>query len=138
MSHVEAPWGTLTWYAELGNSGDMTVGRCVIRPGAANPLHSHPNCSEVLVVMQGRIAHTADRGTTVISPKLGRRRIGPFRVTLYNKGLFLLGYFGEIAEFCGSIMEERPPPKGRLAHARQVTRVFEAFFEGEGREISLA
>ena len=57
-----ADWGELTWFASraLGNSTDMTVGRCVLKPGCANPRHSHPNCSEVLVVLQGRIRHTAD------------------------------------------------------------------------------
>ena len=51
---VEADWGSLTWYAgaSLGNSQDMTIGRCIIKPGCENPLHSHPNCSEVLVVIK--------------------------------------------------------------------------------------
>lgn len=64
---IEADWGCLIWYASgsLGNSGDMTVGKCVIRPGCENPLHSHPNCSEVLVVLQGRIAHTIEGGKSV-------------------------------------------------------------------------
>ena len=57
-------WGTLTWYAnrELGNSEAITVGRCVLKPGQANPRHYHPNCSEILVVFKGRIQHTNERG----------------------------------------------------------------------------
>jgi predicted dehydrogenase len=51
---------------------------------------------------------------------------------LYNKGLFLLGYYGEINEFARSILEGRPPVKGTLEHAWQVTRIFEAFAEGPG------
>jgi len=53
-------WGNLTWFAsrELGNSTEMTVGRCVLRPGCANPRHYHPNCTEILVVVQGRVRHT--------------------------------------------------------------------------------
>ena len=64
---VRADWGELTWFAsgKLGNSDEMTIGRCVIRPGQANPPHSHPNCSEVLVVMQGRIAHLIEEGREV-------------------------------------------------------------------------
>lgn len=60
----EAAWGALTWYAsgKLGNSRDITVGRCLIKPGCENPLHSHPNCSEVLIVLQGRIMHTIEGG----------------------------------------------------------------------------
>lgn len=64
---VDAEWGTLTWYAsgKRGNSDEMTVGRCVIKPGCSNPLHSHPNCSEVLVVSEGRIAHAVEEGEEV-------------------------------------------------------------------------
>ena len=31
----EFSWGNLTWFANraLGNSDDMTVGRCIIKPG---------------------------------------------------------------------------------------------------------
>ncbi|MEZ0296856.1 MAG: cupin domain-containing protein [Candidatus Methylacidiphilales bacterium] len=60
-------WGGLTWFASqsLGNSAEVTVGRCVLLPGQSNPRHYHPNCSEVLVVIQGRIRHTdGDGGTT--------------------------------------------------------------------------
>lgn len=54
--------GDLTWFVsgELGNSAAMTVGRSIIRPGEANPRHYHPNCEEVLHVLQGRILHTID------------------------------------------------------------------------------
>jgi quercetin dioxygenase-like cupin family protein len=68
MTHVQEEWGELTWFANLaqGNSEDMTVGRCIIKPGFTNPLHFHPNCSEVLVVVQGQIMHTCDeRGNEV-------------------------------------------------------------------------
>jgi len=56
---------------------------------------------------------------------------------LYNKGLFLLGYYGEVNEFARSILEARPPAKGTLDQAWQVTRVFEAFAQGPGRVIAL-
>lgn len=56
---------------------------------------------------------------------------------LYNKGLFLLGYYNELNEFARSILDGRAPRKGTLEHAWQVTRVFEAFGEGPGREIAL-
>jgi len=65
---VSADWGGLTWYAgaELGNSDDMTVGECVIKPGCANPSRHHPNCAEVLVVRQGTIAHVIEEGREVV------------------------------------------------------------------------
>ena len=53
-------WGSLVWYASraVGNSTEMTVGRCTLKPGCGNPRHYHPNCTEILVVMSGRIRHT--------------------------------------------------------------------------------
>ncbi len=53
------PWGKLEWFASraLGNSTTMTVGRATIRPGLANPVHWHPNCDEILHVVQGHIMH---------------------------------------------------------------------------------
>ncbi len=64
---VETPWGSLTWYANaaLENSAEITVGRCIIKPGCENPLHSHPNCSEILVVLHGRIMHVIEEGREV-------------------------------------------------------------------------
>jgi quercetin dioxygenase-like cupin family protein len=61
----EFAWGQLTWFASgaLGNSTHQTVGRCIIKPGMANPRHTHPNCAEVLVVLQGTIAHELGDGT---------------------------------------------------------------------------
>src|ERR1700751_4095273 len=56
----EFSWGNLTWFANraLGHSDDMTVGRCLLKPGHPNGRHYHPNCSETLVAIQGRIRHT--------------------------------------------------------------------------------
>ncbi|TDE02598.1 cupin domain-containing protein [Jiangella asiatica] len=58
----EQPWGRLVWMVSgaLGNSDAMTVGRCHIAPGQANPRHFHPNCDEVLHVLQGTIEHSLD------------------------------------------------------------------------------
>jgi len=56
---------------------------------------------------------------------------------LYNKGLFLLGYWGEVNEFARAVLEDRPVAKGTLEQARQVTRLFAAFAEGPGKTISL-
>ena len=56
---------------------------------------------------------------------------------LYNKGLFLLGYYDEVNEFAAAILEQRAPRRGTLEQAWQVTRVFEAFAEGPGKRIPL-
>ena len=77
-------WGSLTWFAnrELGNSTEMTIGRCVLMPGQSNPRHYHPNCTEILVVVQGQIRHTISEGveaelkegdTVTISPNIWHR-----------------------------------------------------------------
>lgn len=57
-------WGHLTWWANraLGNSEEMTIGRCVLKPGMSNPRHYHPNCTEILTVISGRIKHTTTGG----------------------------------------------------------------------------
>jgi quercetin dioxygenase-like cupin family protein len=60
LQYVDAEWGQLTWYAndQLGNADTLTLGRCLIYQGQANPRHYHPNCDEILTVMQGKIRHT--------------------------------------------------------------------------------
>lgn len=58
----EQDWGRLVWMVNgaLGSSETMTVGRCFIEPGQANPRHHHPNCDEVLHVLRGTIEHSVD------------------------------------------------------------------------------
>lgn len=56
---------------------------------------------------------------------------------LYNKGLFLLGYYNEINEFTRAVLEKRTPQKGTLDQAWQATRIFEAFAAGPGIETPL-
>ena len=55
----EQDWGRLVWMVSgaLGNSTVLTVGKCFIKPGRANPPHHHPNCDEVLHVVHGHIEH---------------------------------------------------------------------------------
>jgi predicted dehydrogenase len=74
---------------------------------------------------------TAAEGAAVWEPEFSLGQ-------LYNKGLFLLGYYNEINDFARSILENRFPRKGTLEQAWQVTRIFEAFAEGPGKEITLA
>jgi quercetin dioxygenase-like cupin family protein len=61
--HLVEPqgFGQLVWMVSgrQGNSGTMTIGRCYIEPGKANPRHYHPNCDEVLHLLQGVIEHSA-------------------------------------------------------------------------------
>lgn len=60
-------WGSLQWLVggtvqpHLG----LTIGRVTFEPGEANPPHRHPNCDEVLHVVQGTLEHTRGDGTFV-------------------------------------------------------------------------
>lgn len=56
---------------------------------------------------------------------------------LYNKGLFLLGYYNEVTEFARAILEGRPLRKAGLDHAWQVTRLYEAFAQGPEQIIDI-
>jgi predicted dehydrogenase len=56
---------------------------------------------------------------------------------LYNKGIFLLGYYGEVNEFAQAIVEGRPVSKAHLEHACQATRIFEAFAQGPRKVIEI-
>jgi quercetin dioxygenase-like cupin family protein len=64
-------WGCLTWFASgaMKTSDHQTVGLCEIKLGQANPRHHHPNCEEVLHVLQGEIEHDIEDGKRV--------RLGP-------------------------------------------------------------
>jgi quercetin dioxygenase-like cupin family protein len=61
----ETSWGRLVWMVagRLGNSNAVTVGKCYIAPGSANPRHYHPNCDEVLHVLRGDIEHSLNDDT---------------------------------------------------------------------------
>jgi mannose-6-phosphate isomerase-like protein (cupin superfamily) len=51
-------WGRLEWYARKNlNGADITLGFCYINPQMENAMHSHPNCDEVLYVVEGSIIH---------------------------------------------------------------------------------
>jgi quercetin dioxygenase-like cupin family protein len=54
-------WGSLSWFASraLAGTAGLTVGRVVIKAGQSNPRHAHPNCEEVLYLLDGELEHTA-------------------------------------------------------------------------------
>ena len=55
-------WGTLHWLAnaKLFPGAVQTFGLCQLHPGKKNPLHYHPNCEELLYVLEGRGRHSID------------------------------------------------------------------------------
>lgn len=74
---IEKDWGYLNWLAskELTGTEDITVGRVMIKKGMSNPRHCHPNCLEVLYLLEGSLEHTIgdekvalEAGDTIIIP----------------------------------------------------------------------
>jgi quercetin dioxygenase-like cupin family protein len=63
---VESDWGWLTWLVshETSDDAEMTVGVCTIKPGKRNPEHFHPNCEEILFVIEGECDHTLGQEVT--------------------------------------------------------------------------
>jgi quercetin dioxygenase-like cupin family protein len=53
-------WGSLTWLAgqQIGNAQSLALGHVIIKPGASNPPHCHPNCEEVLYLLSGCLEHS--------------------------------------------------------------------------------
>ncbi|MEX0776710.1 MAG: Gfo/Idh/MocA family oxidoreductase [Phycisphaeraceae bacterium] len=56
---------------------------------------------------------------------------------LYNKGLALQGFMGEVIEFVDAVRQNRPPRKGGLDDMMKVTRIVEAFAQGEKKQINV-
>jgi predicted dehydrogenase len=56
---------------------------------------------------------------------------------LYNKGLFMQGFYGELNEFARAILDGRRPARSHSAHALQTTQIFQAFAQGPAQTIQL-
>jgi quercetin dioxygenase-like cupin family protein len=52
-------WGHLSWLVGAAQmpGAEQTLGVVTINPGKRNPLHSHPNCEELLYVVSGVCDH---------------------------------------------------------------------------------
>ena len=62
-------WGTISWLTDRARHGvAATVGYVEIRPGEANPLHVHANCSEILVLLEGRLSHVVGEEVVELEP----------------------------------------------------------------------
>jgi len=57
---VDTPPYRIKWLFDgLRSPGaEQTLGYVVIEPGQKNPLHSHPNCEEVLYLISGQLNHS--------------------------------------------------------------------------------
>jgi mannose-6-phosphate isomerase-like protein (cupin superfamily) len=50
------PWGEMDWLAnsELGSSESVSVARMRVAPEGITERHRHPNCDEVVLVLEGK------------------------------------------------------------------------------------
>lgn len=65
---VPTIWGELNWKitGDSMSGAEMTFGTCFIHPGQRNPLHSHPNCEELLYVVSGTCEHQLGDDTVLL------------------------------------------------------------------------
>ncbi|MCL2362748.1 MAG: IS630 transposase-related protein [Defluviitaleaceae bacterium] len=57
---------------------------------------------------------------------------------LYNNSFFLLGYYGEVNEFCNAILENLNVSKGHLDDGIIITKIFRAFAEGANKQTDIS
>lgn len=62
-------WGTLQWLynSKLDPQAEQTLGICHLFPEQENPRHYHPNCEEILHVIQGIGQHSFEDETIELS-----------------------------------------------------------------------
>jgi len=73
---------------------------------------------------------TADQTTSVWEPEFSLGQ-------LYNKGLFLLGYYGEIEAFAQAVLNNKKLDKAGIDDAIIITKIFEAFSKGPDKMITV-
>jgi quercetin dioxygenase-like cupin family protein len=63
-------WGSIQWLVsrELAEGADITFGYVEIEPGCKNPRHLHPNCDEVLYVLEGTLEHSIGDSVVELGP----------------------------------------------------------------------
>jgi mannose-6-phosphate isomerase-like protein (cupin superfamily) len=81
-------WGTIQWLlnARLSPGAEQTLGICHILPGKANPLHYHPNCEELLYLLEGTGWHSLDDGGIDLRPGMTIRVPAGVKHHLVNTG----------------------------------------------------
>ena len=56
---------------------------------------------------------------------------------LYNKGMFILGYYNEIAYFCDAVLNDKPVDIGGIDYAEEGIKIYDAFKQGPNKLIEL-
>jgi quercetin dioxygenase-like cupin family protein len=67
---IRFDWGSIQWLVnrELFAGAELTFGYVEIAPGSKNPRHLHPNCDEVLYVLDGRLEHSLGEEVVELEP----------------------------------------------------------------------
>lgn len=81
-------WGTLQWLCngEIMPGTTQTFGICHLHSAKSNPLHYHPNCEEILHVLQGHGKHLLDDDWVTVRPGTTVRIPIGMKHQLVNKG----------------------------------------------------
>jgi quercetin dioxygenase-like cupin family protein len=63
-------WGSIQWLVSdrLDAGAGITFGHVEIKAGSKNPRHLHPNCDEVLYLMEGELDHSLDGQVVRLRP----------------------------------------------------------------------
>ena len=63
-------WGSIQWLVndQLAADAEITFGYVEIDAGCKNPRHLHPNCDEVLYLLEGTLEHSLGDDVVELSP----------------------------------------------------------------------
>ena len=63
-------FGSVHWAVREGHppGAEQTIGLAVFDAGKSNVEHVHPNCEEVVYVLEGEVQHTLGDGSTRLGP----------------------------------------------------------------------
>ena len=63
-------WGSIQWLVngELVRGAGLTFGYVEIEAGSQNPRHRHPNCDEVLFLLEGELEHAVGAEVARLTP----------------------------------------------------------------------
>jgi quercetin dioxygenase-like cupin family protein len=61
-------FGSVDWASHAGDppGAELTVGLAVFDAGKSNVEHTHPDCEEVVYVLEGEVTHTLGEQSTVL------------------------------------------------------------------------
>ncbi len=61
-------FGSVQWAVREGHpvGAEQTIGLAIFDAGKSNVEHTHPNCEEIVYVMEGEVVHTLGDQTTVL------------------------------------------------------------------------